>query len=426
MKVKRLAAIGLAGLMLASTLAACGGNAASGSGGSGKISGTISHAYWDEGQTPYLEQSVAKFKEKYPDVEIKLEPTAWAEYWNKLEAAATGGSSADVFWLNGPNIAKYAKGGVILSIDDLLKNSSVDLKNYPEALVKMYNIDGKQYAIPKDFDTIGVWYNKKLFDEAGVPYPSDDWTWEDMAAAAKQLTKDDGSQYGITAQYRDQTGIYNTIFASGGYVISDDKKTSGYDLPETQAGVQLWVDLLEAGVSPSQASLEETEDYVQFLSGKAAMHWDGSWFLNQIKVAENKDDFDVAALPSINGKKATVIHGLGNCIAKSSKNPDLAWKWVEFLAGEEANKISAETGAAIPTYTGTAQEWLDKSPEYNLSIFIEAAEKYSYPYPASTNTPEWLQYQGESLKSVFNLDTSVKEACDTIAVKMNEVLKNEQ
>lgn len=425
MKLKKVVAISLASLMAMSTLAACGNKQGAGA-ADGKISGTISHAYWDDGQTPYLQASVAKFKEIYPDVEIKLEPTAFAEYWNKLEAASTGGSSADVFWMNGPNIAKYAKGGVLLPIDDLLKNSSIDLSNYPEALLKLYNIDGKQYAIPKDFDTIGVWYNKKLFDEAGVPYPSDDWTWEDMVATAKQLTKADGSQYGISAQYRDQVGIYNTIFATGGYVLSEDKKTSGYSLPETQAGIQIWVDLIEAGVSPTQASLEETEDYVQFLSGKVAMNWNGSWFLNQIKVAENKDDFDVAALPSVNGKKATVIHGLGNCIAKSSKNQALAWKWVEFLAGEESNRISAETGAAIPTYKGTAKEWVEKSPEYNLSIFIDAAEKYAYPYPASVNTAEWLQYQGESLKSAFNLDIGVKEACDTIAEKMNEVLKNEQ
>ena len=148
-------------------------------------------------------------------------------------------------------------------------------------MVELYNVDGKQYAIPKDFDTIGVWYNKKIFDEAGVPYPTDDWTWDDMADIAKQLTRSDGSVYGISAEYETQIAIYNTIFANGGKIISEDKKTSGYDTEATQAGVQCWVDMMKDGVSPSEASLEETQGNVQFLSGRLGMYWCGSWFLSQ-------------------------------------------------------------------------------------------------------------------------------------------------
>ncbi len=390
------------------------------------IKGEVRYAFWDKKQEPWLQKCIEEFNKTYPDVTIKLEQSSWDEYWTKLEAGATGGSSADVFWLNGPNITKYARGGVLLPIDDLLKNSDINTANYPEALVKLYNVDGKQYAIPKDFDTIGVWYNKELFDAAGVPYPTNDWTWEDMAAMAKQLTKTDGSVYGITAAYRDQTGFYNTVFAHGGYVVSDDKKSSGYDKAETQAGVQCWADLQAAGVSPSQASLEETEDYVRFLSGSVAMHWNGSWFVNEIIDSDLKDKVGVVALPSINGKKATVIHGLGNCIAKSTKNPEAAWKWVEFLASEKANQLSAETGAAIPAYKGTATQWVDAHKEYDLNVFIEAAEQYSYPYPVSQNAPEWGQYQTDILKKVFSLESDAKAACEELAVKMNEVLKNEQ
>ena len=427
MKFKKFIALGLGLVTAVSALTACSGGA-SGSKDTkeGDISGEIRYAFWDKGQAPYFEKCVAEFNKLYPNVKVTLENSGWEEYWKKLEAGATGGSSADVFWLNGPNITKYAKGDVLLPIDDKIKEAGIDLSNYPEALLKLYNVDGVQYAIPKDFDTIGIWYNKKLFDAAGVPYPKDDWTWDDYVATAKQLTKEDKSVYGTAVQYRDQTGIYNTIFASGGYVISDDKKSSGYNKAETQAGVQLLIDLQKEGVTPSQASLEETEDYVQFLSGKIAMLMNGSWFLNQIVGSEVQDDIDVVALPSINGKKATVIHGLGNCIAKSTKNPEAAWKWVEFLASEQANKLSAETGAAIPAYKGTSKDWVEKNPKYNLSMFIKAAEEYSYPYPVSLNTGEWTQYQADNLKKAFNLEVGVKEACDKLAEEMNVVLKNEK
>ncbi len=383
MKFKKIIALGLGLATAFSALTACSGGA-SGSKDTkdGEISGEIRYAFWDKGQAPYFEKCVAEFNKLYPNVKVTLENSGWEEYWKKLEAGATGGSSADVFWLNGPNITKYAKGGVLLPIDDKIKEAGIDLSNYPEALLKLYNVDGVQYAIPKDFDTIGIWYNKKLFDAAGVPYPKDDWTWDDYVATAKQLTKEDKSVYGTAVQYRDQTGIYNTIFASGGYVISDDKKSSGYNKAETQAGVQLLIDLQKEGVTPSQASLEETEDYVQFLSGKIAMLMNGSWFLNQIVGSEVQDDIDVVALPSINGKKAT--------------------------------------------YKGTSKDWVEKNPKYNLSMFIKAAEEYSYPYPVSLNTGEWTQYQADNLKKAFNLEVSVKEACDKLAKEMNEVLKNEK
>ncbi len=394
-------------------------------GGDNSISGEVRHAFWDAAQQSYLEKCAEEFNKLYPNIKITLEPNVWDEYWTKLEAGATGGSIADVFWMNGPNITKYAQGDILMPIDDLLESSDLDKSNYPEGLVNLYNIDGKQYALPKDFDTIGVWYNKQIFDDAGVPYPTDDWTWEDMADMAKQLTKDDGSVYGIGAPYDTQVGIYNTIYASGGEIISADKKSSGYDQPETQAGVECWVDLQKAGVSPSASSLVETAANVQFLSGRLAMYWGGSWFLAQVLDSDLKDQIDVVELPSINGKKATVIHGLGNCIYKDTKNPEAAWKWVEFLAGETANELSAETGAAIPALKGTAEGWVNKNTNYNLQSFIKSSEEYSYAYPASANTAEWEQYQADNLKKAFNLEVDVKEACEAVAEQMNEVLANE-
>lgn len=388
------------------------------------LSGEIRHAIWDKGQEPWLQACADEFNKLHPDVKITIESNTWDDYWTKLEAAATGGSMADVFWMNGPNIAKYARGGVLMPATDLIEKYGLDTANYPEGLVKLYNIDGVQYGLPKDFDTIGLWYNKTLFDAAGVEYPTDDWTWEDLTEAAKALTKD--GVYGMAAGYDTQSGIYNTIHAAGGYIISDDKTKSGYDLAETQAGIQCWIDLMEAGVSPTQASLEETTSNLQLLNGQVAMAFQGSWFVAQLADADNAADFDVVELPSINGNKATVIHGLANCIFAGTENPDAAQAWVAFLADETANNLSAEMGAAIPALAGTAQAWVDARPEYNLQSYITSSVEYSYAYPVSVNTSEWNQYEGDNLKGVFALETDVKTACDKLAAQMNEVLAAEQ
>ena len=440
MKNKKVLALCLTGIMALSALVGCGGGSdaktedtskettktedTAEAGGEEAISGEIRHAFWDKAQEPYLQACVEEFNKLYPDVKITLEPNTWDDYWTKLEAAATGGSMADVFWMNGPNIAKYAKGGILMPATDLIEKYGLDTANYPAGLINLYCIDGVQYALPKDFDTIGLWYNKAMFDAAGLAYPTDDWTWEDLTEAAKALTKD--GVYGFAAGYDTQSGIYNTIHAAGGYIINDDKTASGYDLAETQAGIQCWIDLMEAGVSPSQASLEETNSSTQMLNGQIAMSFQGSWFLAQVVDAENKADLDCVELPSINGKKATVIHGLGNCIFAGTKYPEAAQAWVAFLADETANKLSADMGAAIPALAGTAQAWVDAHPEYNLKSYVTSSEEYSYAYPASVNTSEWNQYEGDNLKGVFALETDVKTACDKLAAQMNEVLANEQ
>lgn len=444
MKNKKVLALCLTGIMALSALVGCGGGSSSSTEDTSKdtatedtaeaggdeateeakdISGDIHYAFWDVNQQPYLEACIEEFYKEYPDVNIILEPTVWADYWTKLEAAATGGSLADVFWMNGPNIAKYAQGGILMPVEDMISEYGLDTANYPEGLINLYNIDGTQYALPKDFDTIGLWYNKAMFDAAGLDYPTDDWTWDDLKAAAEALTTDD--VYGFAAGFDTQSGVYNTIFAAGGYVINDDKTASGYDLEATQEGIQCWIDLMEAGVSPSQASLEETTSNTQLLNGQVAMAFQGSWFLAQVVDADIKDDLDCVELPSLNGNKATVIHGLGNCIFAGTENPEAAKAWVAFLAGETANTISAEMGAAIPALAGTAQAWVDAHPEYNLQSYITSSEEYSYAYPASVNTGEWNQYESDNLKNVFALQTDVKTACDNLAAQMNDVLANE-
>ena len=316
----------------------------------------IHYAYWQDTLEPYLEECKTNFEKANPGIKIVLESTAWSEYWTKLETAATGGSVADVFQMNGPNISKYASAGVITPIDDYLADSELDLSNYPEGMNELYNVDGSQYGIAIDYDTIGLWYNKELFDAAGVEYPSKDWTWDDMVTAAAKLTDESKGVYGIAAGYADQAGFYNTVPMSGGYILNEDKSACGFNLDETKAGIQCWVDLIKTGYSPSQASLTENADYVQFMSGKIAMIYAGDWFAATFAGDENfADKCDCQYLPTINGNRTSVIHGKANCISASSENKDAAWKWVEYLAGKEANTILGNTGAAIPSYTGCAE-----------------------------------------------------------------------
>ena len=255
MKLKKAGALGLSCVIALGSMAGCGSSKEKEkTDGKEEISGEIRYAFWDTTQQPYFEKCIEKFNEQYPDVKVTLEPSSWDEYWTKLEAGATGGSIADVFWMNGPNIMKYADGDVLMDISDSIKEDNIDTGKYPEALVELYNVDGKQYAIPKDFDTIGVWYNKKIFDEAGVPYPTDDWTWDDYITLNEKVAKSTGkpSALAATAGIFGDVNIFNYwVRSQGESLFNEDGTALGYDDDKiTSDFFDMWKKMADDNVAP--------------------------------------------------------------------------------------------------------------------------------------------------------------------------------
>jgi len=385
---------------------------------------TLTYSIWDSKQLPSMETIANNFTELYPNITIKVELTPWAQYWMKLDTSITAGGGPDVFWMN-VFMPKYASNGVILPIDDKIEADNIDLGNYPEALVELYNYDGKQYALPKDFDTIGLWYNKMLFDAAGIKYPDETWDWNTVTDAAKKLTDTSKGIYGIAARRTGQEGYYNTIAQAGGFVLSPDKKTSGYDKPETIAGLKFWIDLIEAGVSPTIQQMTDTSPVSLFESGKVAMLYDGSWMAIEYgKTNEyTKDKVDVAVLPK-GVKQAVIIHGLGYCINAKTKNPEEAWLFVQYLGGKEAAVVQAETGTVIPAFKGTQELWVESMPSLNLKVFIDMLS-YSVPLAGSINTPKWWDVETKYFTQAWTGKISIEDAAKQVATEMNALLSAE-
>ncbi len=380
----------------------------------------IHYAFWHGALEEFYNSCKADFEAAHPGVKIILEPTSWDEYWTKLEAAATGGSIADVFHMNGVNIKKYADGGVLMPLDEYIAKSDVDLANYPPAMNEMYNFRGVQYGIPMDYDTVGLWYNKTLFDQAGIAYPTSEWTWDDMIAAAKAINALGDDIYGIAANYEEQQGFYNTVYAYGGWFVDDEK--FGFRDENTRAGIKCWVDLMEMGVSPSEQSLEENPAYLQFMAGKLGMIFSGDWVVADYVSADSSvsEVIDVTELPLMpNGKRASVIHGKANCVSVDTKHPEEAFAWVAYLAGAEANEKLGPMGVTITSYLAYSDRFFDAYPQYNMKIYSKAAAEYSYVYPSALNT-EWTTVMWEELVKAFGLQISVDEACDNIMTRLGQ------
>ena len=177
--------------------------------------------------------------------------------------------------------------------------------------------------MPKDFDTVALWYNKELFDAAGVEYPSAGWTWDDLKAAAAKLTDPAAGVYGIAASQFGQENYYNSIAQAGGEVITADGTKTGYDTPEALAGIELWTDLIAAGSSPTAQQLTDTSPEDFFVSGKVAMFQNGSWAGGTYAANPDiADKINVAPLPAGPEGNQSVIHGLANVANAKSAHLD--------------------------------------------------------------------------------------------------------
>lgn len=423
--IKKLISVIAATIAVGTMLAGCSGSNSNAGGSKGDV--TLTYAIWDKNQEPGMRAMADAFEKKNPGIKVNVEVTAWDQYWTKLEAAASGGSLPDVFWMHPNQAARYASNSVLLDLTDKIKGSSlVSLDKFPKDLVKVYENGGKNYALPKDFDTIGLWYNKKLFDEAGVAYPNENWTWNDLLAASKKITNAEKGIYGFGAPLDLQQGFDNFIFQNGGKVLSDDKTKSGFDTPAVKEAMQWYVDLsVKEKVSPNQQQFSENSYTAFFESGKTAMALFGSWMLSEFGANEYvAKNCDVTVLPQ--GKqRATIYNGLGNAVAASTKHKEEAWKFVEYLGSEEANKIQAESGVAIPAYQGTTDAWIKTQTKFNSKVYADML-KYAVINPYSKETDKWQTAEKETLLKAFTGEVPVNDACDQVAKKVNEILATEK
>ena len=412
-RLRKIAALTVS-LALAAAATACSSSNSSSSAG-GKV--TLSYAIWDQTQEPAMKQIVAAFEKQNPNISVDIQLTPYADYFTKLQTAASAGSAPDVFWMNGPNFQLYASNGQLLSLAGL----PIDTADYPSSMVSLYNYEGTQYGVPKDFDTVGLWYNKAIFKAADVALPTADWTWADFDAAAAKLTDKAKGIYAVGATLEGQENFYDTIFQAGGTVISANGKSSGYDSPASISGLEFWTDLIAKGESPSLAQMTDTAPIDMFESGKLAMFWGGSWDANAFaQNANTKTNVDVTVLPK-GVKRATVIHGLANVIYAKSPHAQQAEKFVEFLGSQQAADIEADTGTVIPAYNNTQQAWVKAYPRYDLQSFLDELA-YAVPYPISKDTAAWNTLESNLLPKAWDLSESVPTVAAQLATQMNQAL----
>ena len=377
---------------------------------------TLTLALWDPRQIEVHEKMAEAFHAHNPEIAVEVEQIPDTEFQTVVKTRIAGGDPPDIIWMNVPNLGDYVLNGALLPITDLVERDGVDLSVFPQGLVDSYTIDGELYGISKDYDTVGLFYRVDLFDAAGLDYPDETWTWDDLKAAAAALTDvsdPDNKVWGYAAGTSVQEFELNLVRQNGGQLVSADGTHTLFGEPEACEAIQFLYSFHTDGTAPDQVTQDATHHWGLFAEGRVAMMQDGSWASRGY--LDSEFDIDVAALP-MGKQRANTIHGLAWVILSGTDHPDEAWEFLKFLATEEAHAIQAETGAVIPSYEGLAAKWVDGfGGEMNVQVFLDQAE-FAEPFPTAVAPVGWYwEAARAAIQDAFRGNLQFPEACDQIA-----------
>lgn len=372
---------------------------------------TLTYCTWNENQRDSIQATIDGFEAENPNIKVELQITPWGEYWTKLEAAATSGNMPDIVTMHTNQIERYVKGNVMAAMDDLADyDEEFSYDNYDEGTTGLYVYDGVHYGVPKDKDCVVLVYNKKLFDNAGVDYPTAEWTWEDLDTAAEKLTDRENGIYGFNAYNNDQEAWGDFIYANSGDFLNEDGTASGLDTPEAIDAMKFFMELNEK-YSPSKEMQAEVDAVSMFATGTVAMQTIGNWQLSYFIDNETiKDDFAIAMLPSTpDGKRSTISNGLALSIPADCKNMDAAKKFVAYASSRKGMEEAAE-GPAIPCYNGVDQVWADAHQDlYDTQVILDSLQ-FGRQLRGSEQKNEWGQIMYSYVGKIFDGSMNVEDA----------------
>jgi len=350
---------------------------------------TLKLAFWgDPEEVKIIEKTVKPWDEKRDDLNVVLEhvPTGGdtSRYVQRILTEIAGGSAPDVVFMEVNIFVDFYLKDVLMDLTPLIENDKeFSIKDFYPDVVKRFTVDGKIYVIPRDTAPFNcVYYNKDLFDKEGIPYPKDDWTWDDLIRIGQKLTKRNAQ--GIIEQYGFYTWVMmNFVYSAGGGFVDNilNPQKCILDSPGSKEGLKFYHDLMWVyNISPKPGSLDMSGAQL-FETGRLAMYGSGIWETPRFRNITSFD-WDIVPFPK-HPKKGlkTGTGGSGYAILKTTKYPDKAWELVKCLSGDYGQSILADTGLAQPARMSIAASehfaYDGKKPK-NKKILLDSVKNVIY------------------------------------------------
>ncbi len=424
--LKKKLALGLS-LVMAASLSGCQSSSRT---ADGKV--RLTFQIWDVAQRDGMQDIVDAYTAQNPNVTIDVQVTSWDEYWTKLDAAAESNQLPDIFWMHTNQILKYANYGKLADVTHLYDD--VDPNYYTEhfsdiSLDNARGSDGKLYGVPKDKDTIGLMYNKEMFDAAGVSYPDDTWTWDTLCEASATIYEKTG-KWGYMAYADDQIGYWNFVYQAGGRILNEDKTRAAFTEPATKKAMEFYIGLQKEPWCPDQNYFAETAPATAFNSEQGAMYLEGNW--NLMSIMQNNREFqgkwDIAVLPKcpdpVNGDgRATISNGLCYSTGATGKNLEYALDFLKFAGSEEGQRVQGLSGAAIPAYIGLEDTWVSAFDQFDYKLDVQKCiDMFPYGVQSINNVtrPNWKTQVNDILLKIYSGELSLDQGLEQMDKQVNE------
>jgi len=395
---------------------------------------TLTWAFWGSPEEAVSHKQVADaFMKEHPEIKIETWNAPWNDYFTKIQSLWASGDAKAV-----PDIAflwptpKYAAEGVLENLDPYIQKSGYDLNDYWGGLLESAKYEGSVYGLPRDNEVNILYYNKDLFDKAGVKYPDENWKWNDLLAAAEKLTvKDAGgkvTQYALAME----GGKYSKwVNQNGGAILDDYVNPSKCMLadPKSVAAVKLFADMMNQGYAMRDADLGQAGgDQAVFQSGQAAMIIQNTSRVSGFNSA--KMNYDVAVVPIPDGgKRWNPAGGAAWVMSAKSDNKDAAWTFLQWLQSNNGGeKLYTERGEIFPALQSTASSpafMTDQPPANKKAIVTEAAASgvggFGY-------FPEWDELDGTvispAMQKIWAGEADPEQALPELCKQVDQFLKD--
>jgi multiple sugar transport system substrate-binding protein len=411
MKKALLAASGLVGVV-ALALTGCGAPAEE----SGPVTITYTNFISNDGNEENLQTIIDAFQDENPDITVEVTTLPYGDYGTAIQTDLAAGTESDVFDIEYSNYAQYQANGVLAPIE--VANPDA----YKQSLLEAYATDGTQYALPSSFSDVVLYYNKDLFDAAGIDYPTNDWTWDDEKAAAEALTDQAAGVWG-DHQPVSFYEYYKALAQNGGQFLADDGKSVAFNSPEGIEAAHWLVDK-SGTVMPTIEQGQGTPDFDTnlFKDGKLAMLHTGIWIFGA--VADVPFGWDIAVEPG-NTTQASAVFSNALGVSANSEHPEAAGKWAEFLSSSDTTvDVRLDAGWELPPISDDAKlaTYLDKGTPDNRQAVFDSLNGIALPPVVAEGQSEMQDIMGEELVEAQAGRKTVEDALASAEERINAVI----
>lgn len=377
---------------------------------------TYAHFSGSGAQEETLKKMIEVFEEKNPDIKVDLQITGFQDYFIKLATTVGGGNAPDVFEMNMENYLSYMLRDACADLTGL-----VNTENYSAGTLEAVSSDGKLYAVPMSFSTCILIYNKALFDEAGIAYPNDEWTWADIQTAAEAIKALGDDIWGVF-QPITYNEFYKSVKGNGGSLLNEDYTAFTANSPENIAVLEAMLKRVrgENHVQPTAEEMAGRGDWDMFTEGKLGMIITGIWAFPTF--TEKCDfDWDIVVEPGYD-KKSTFFFANVNCVSPSSEKKEAAAKFADAMGSDpDIVQLRLDASWELPTIADQSKltQYLEVTPPANRSAVFDSMDYAAAP-PALKEAGAASEIINDVLSTLEMNDVSAEEALNDIQEQLEE------